>query len=98
MKQSELAVEVYATKDWRSCVEVLHTMSPPELRRALDREWGGRRRKMILLRLTKRLCELERRAKVGEVMRVSPKRTRGVGARREQKPPKGVDAVRKGTK
>jgi len=94
MRVSEKPVEVYATQNWRALIQVLHTMSLPELRRALDLEWGGRRRRMILLRLTMRLCELERRARLAEVMRVSPKRTRGVGSRKPSTH-KGA-AVRKG--
>ena len=40
-KTGAMPIEAYATTTWRSCTSILHTMSAPEIRRALEMEWRG---------------------------------------------------------
>ena len=74
LKRSEMPVEEYALKDWRSLIAIMHTMSAPEIRRALNLEWRGSKRYDVLRRLTLRLCNLERDAKLAELERLFPKK------------------------
>ncbi len=63
-KTGAMPIEAYATTTWRSCTSILHTMSAPEIRRALEIEWRGGQRRGILYRLTSRLCVLTKRERV----------------------------------
>lgn len=70
---SEIPVEDYALISWRSLIEVLSTMSPAELRRAIEIETAGKRRKLHLVRLTTRLARLESNARIASAQSVRPK-------------------------
>ena len=76
LERSEMPVEAFALQNWRNLISVMHTMSAPEIRRALNLEWQGSKRYDVLRRLTLRLCNLERDAKLAELERLFPKKAK----------------------
>jgi hypothetical protein len=76
-------IESFALRNWRALHKVLGRMTAPEIRRAIDMESGGKRRLQLLLRLTSRLCEINRREAMAAVRLTAPKRS---GARGEGRP------------
>jgi hypothetical protein len=75
-----LTVDDSAFRNDRSLNKVLRQMTAPELRRAATKEWSGLRRRSILLKITKRICALNRAEELRPVLAlpqpaVSPQRT-----------------------
>lgn len=76
----KVAVEEFALRNDRSLNKVLRQMTAPELRRAASKEWSGLRRRSLLLKITKRICALNRAEELRPVLAlpqptVSPRRT-----------------------
>jgi hypothetical protein len=76
----KLTVEEFALRNDRSLNKVLRQMTAPELRRAASKEWSGLRRRSLLLKITKRICALNRAEELRPVLAlpqptVSPRRT-----------------------
>jgi len=59
-----MPIEEYALLDWLRLNEVAARLTAPEVRRCLDAEWGDRRRRAVLLRLTYRLWVCNRDAAI----------------------------------
>src|ERR1700730_4730044 len=78
-------IEAYALQSWRDLNKVLGKLTAAEARRCIDQESAGKRRRQVLLRLTARVCEVNRQEAMTAVRLTTPPKPRsgrGAGKRR----------------
>jgi hypothetical protein len=78
-------IEAYALRSWRDLNKVLTKLTAAEARRCIDQESAGKRRRQVLLRLTARVCEINRLEAMQAVRFTTPPKPRtgrGSGKRR----------------
>src|ERR1700686_715762 len=56
-------LEDYALSSWRAFTDVISKLDAAEIRRCLDREYAGKKRRTIILKLTSRLSTFERQSR-----------------------------------
>lgn len=71
------AIVVYALKNWRALCEIIESLTIPDLRRALEIETHGKRRKSFLTRITAKILQIERAELMKPLARIQPKPRRG---------------------
>jgi hypothetical protein len=80
-----IRIEAYALRSWRDLNKVLTKLTAAEARRCIDQESAGKRRRQVLLRLTARVCEINREEALRAVRLTTPpkpRKERGAGKRR----------------
>ena len=58
-----MRLEDYALSSWRAFSDVISRLDAAEIRRCLDREYAGKKRRTIILKLTSRLSTFERQSR-----------------------------------
>ena len=92
-KGRELWIETYCLSSSQRLEQLFKTLSQVEIRRMLDAEWKKPRRRSTLLRLTGRLCKLDRDEKIASIKSNVASKSRTGYPRRPRMIPLEVEAA-----